>query len=111
MFKKRPISSILLRFFFPLNRIISDCGTPPTEEGYSADASSGTAYGKTATVTCDTDHGWSGSPPNITCVSGTWPEYSGCTVSGGGGGGIDLSCSITELALIDKIHQTKTFTS
>ena len=79
--------------------------------GYSVDASSGTTYGQNATVTCDTDSGWSGSPPIITCGIDTWSAYSGCTFSGGGGGGIGLSCSITKFALIDKIHPTKTFTS
>ena len=69
---------------------IADCDEPPSQAGYSATKDGTTVEGQTATVTCDTGNGWSGSPPVISCVVGGWEALSGCSQSGGGGGGIDL---------------------
>ena len=73
-------SSFLLKCLFTYS---PDCGEPPSQAGYSATKDGGTTYDETATVTCDTGNGYTGTPPKISCGSdGSWTAYSGCSLAG-----------------------------
>ena len=58
----------------------ADCGTPSASTGYIPGTPDMTTEGGTASVSCDTANGYTGTAVDITCqADGTWTAYSGCS--------------------------------
>ena len=57
-----------------------DCGSPTASTGYIPGTPDMTTEGGTASVSCDTANGYTGTAASITCqADGTWTAYSGCS--------------------------------
>lgn len=62
--------------------LILDCGELQTT-GYSYSGGTGTTYGSTYNVGCETGYTGTPSPAQVTCeTGGSWTTVSGCAIVG-----------------------------